>query len=92
MADGKILPMIVICPTYNNESNTDSSSYSLALQLTDNYHNELINDLIPSVEGTYSTHADSTTPEGIIMRCDSDSGKKLIKSMVLRTADRQGMC
>ena len=27
-----------------------------------------------------------------IMRCDSDSGKKLIKSMVLRTADRQGMC
>lgn len=29
---------------------------------------------------------------GLIMRCDSDSGKKLIKSMVLRTADRQGMC
>ena len=27
-----------------------------------------------------------------IMRCDSDSGKKLIKSMVLRTADKQGMC
>ena len=27
-----------------------------------------------------------------IMRCDSDSGKKLIKSMVLRTADRQGVC
>ena len=65
MADGKILPMIVVCPTYNNESNTDSSSYSLALQLTDNYHNELINDLIPAVEGTYSTYADSTTPEGI---------------------------
>ena len=53
MADGKILPMIVVCPTYNNESNTDSSSYSLALQLTDNYHNELINDLIPAAEGTY---------------------------------------
>lgn len=30
--------------------------------------------------------------EDRIMRCDSDSGKKLIKSMVLRTADRQGMC
>ena len=30
--------------------------------------------------------------EDTIMRCDSDSGKKLIKSMVLRTADRQGMC
>lgn len=34
----------------------------------------------------------STTLDGTIMRCDSDSGKKLIKSMVLRTADRQGMC
>lgn len=32
------------------------------------------------------------TQEERIMRCDSDSGKKLIKSMVLRTADRQGMC
>lgn len=32
------------------------------------------------------------TLEHQIMRCDSDSGKKLIKSMVLRTADRQGMC
>ena len=32
------------------------------------------------------------TLAGGIMRCDSDSGKKLIKSMVLRTADRQGMC
>lgn len=32
------------------------------------------------------------TLETTIMRCDSDSGKKLIKSMVLRTADRQGMC
>lgn len=30
--------------------------------------------------------------DALIMRCDSDSGKKLIKSMVLRTADRQGMC
>ena len=34
----------------------------------------------------------TSNPVVIIMRCDSDSGKKLIKSMVLRTADRQGMC
>lgn len=34
----------------------------------------------------------SVFPVCEIMRCDSDSGKKLIKSMVLRTADRQGMC
>ncbi|HJB82979.1 MAG TPA: hypothetical protein H9711_07495 [Candidatus Mediterraneibacter intestinavium] len=65
MADGKIRPMIVVCPTYNNESEDDSADYSLALQLTENYHNELVNDLIPAVEGTYSTYAEDTTPEGL---------------------------
>lgn len=65
MEDGKIQPMIVVCPTYNNESDTDSSSYSLALRLTENYHRELVNDLIPAVEGTYSTYAEDTSPEGI---------------------------
>ena len=65
MADGRIRPMIVVCPTYNNTSSEDSSDYSLALRLTENYHNELINDLIPAVEGTYSTYAENTTPEGI---------------------------
>lgn len=65
MEDGKIQPMIVVCPTYNNESETDSSSYSLALRLTENYHRELVNDLIPAVEGTYSTYAEDTSPEGI---------------------------
>ena len=46
---------------------------------------DLISDgLVPNI-------SESTVTE-IIMRCDSDSGKKLIKSMVLRTADRQGMC
>lgn len=39
-----------------------------------------------------STAGDREGLAGKIMRCDSDSGKKLIKSMVLRTADRQGMC
>lgn len=65
MADGKIQPMIVVCPTYNNTSPEDSGNYSLALELTENYHNELIYDLIPAVEGTYSTFAEDTTPEGI---------------------------
>lgn len=65
IADGKIQPIIVVCPTYNNESESDSSDYSLALRLTENYHNELINDLIPAVEGTYSTYAEDTTLDGI---------------------------
>lgn len=65
IADGKIQPMIVVCPTYNKESESDSSDYSLALRLTENYHNELIHDLIPAVEGTYSTYAEDTTLDGI---------------------------
>lgn len=61
--DGKMEPVIVVCPTYNNENPDDSADYSLALQLTDNYHNELVNDLIPAVEGTYSTYAGGTSAE-----------------------------
>lgn len=63
IANGKIQPMIVVCPTYNNTSPEDSGDYSLALRLTDNYHNELINDLIPAVEGKYSTYTENTTPK-----------------------------
>lgn len=65
MAGGDMEPVIVVCPTYNNTSSSDSDNYGLALELTDNYHNELINDLIPAVEGTYSTYADDTSPEGL---------------------------
>lgn len=34
IANGKIQPMIVVCPTYNNTSPEDSGDYSLALRLT----------------------------------------------------------
>lgn len=63
--DGKIRPLIIVLPTYNNTSRSDSGDYSLALQLTDQFHNELLNDLIPAVEGKYSTYAEDTTLEGI---------------------------
>ncbi len=59
--EGKMKPMIVVCPTYNNESPEDSGDYGLALRLTDNYHNELVNDLIPAVEGKYRTYAEGTS-------------------------------
>lgn len=63
--DGKINPLILVMPTYNNTSSEDSSDYSLALQLTDQFHNELINDLVPAVESKYSTFAENTTEEGL---------------------------
>ena len=61
MENGEMVPMIIVCPTYNNTSPSDSGSYSLALELTDNFHNELLNDLIPAVESKYHTYADYDT-------------------------------
>src|SRR5699024_2678780 len=60
-----IQPMILVCPTYNNTSPEDSVNYSLALELTDNYHQELVNDLIPAVEGRYSTYAEDISAEAL---------------------------
>ena len=58
--NGEIRPLIVVCPTYNNtnENGQDSDNFSLAMRLTRNYHNELINDLLPAVEDKYSTYGD----------------------------------
>ena len=63
--DGKIKPLVIVLPTYNNTSPSDSGDYSLALRLTNNFHNELVNDLIPAAESKYSTYAESTDLEGI---------------------------
>jgi predicted alpha/beta superfamily hydrolase len=65
IANGAFEPLIIVCPTYNNESSDDSGNFGLALELNRNYHNELINDLIPAVESTYSTHTESTSPEDL---------------------------
>ncbi len=65
IANGDFDPLIIVCPTYNNTSPEDSANFSLALQLNRNYHNELVNDLIPAVEGKYSTYAQDTTPEAL---------------------------
>lgn len=65
--NGEIKPIIIVCPTYNNESSEDSGDYSLAYYtLTVNYHNELINDLIPNVESRYSTYAKSVSHQDIV--------------------------
>lgn len=72
VATGKMRPLIIVCPTYNNtnENGRDSNNFSLAMQLTENYPNELINDLIPAVEGTYSTYAASTRKDDLIASRD----------------------
>ena len=68
--DGKIKPMILVMVTYNNTSGQDSGDYSLALKLTDQFHNELVNDIIPAVESRYSTYAEDVTHEAIVASRD----------------------
>ena len=63
--DGKIRPLVIVLLTYNNTSGSDSGDYSLSLRLTANFHNELVNDLIPAVEGKYSTWAQRTDAAGL---------------------------
>ena len=63
--DGLVEPLIIVPPTYNNTSPEDSGDYGLALRLTDNFHNELVNDLIPAAESTYSTYAEDVSVEAI---------------------------
>lgn len=72
IAAGEIRPLIVVCPTYNNTNadGLDSASFSLAMRLTENYHNELIHDLVPAVEGTYSTFAAGTGKDDLIASRD----------------------
>lgn len=70
IADKVMTPMIVVCPTYNNLSGNDSSDYGLALQLTNNYRHELINDLLPAVEGHYSTYAEDTSTNALMLSRD----------------------
>lgn len=68
--DKKMQLIIIVCPTYNNTSDQDSADYELAIQLTDNYHNELVNDLIPAVEDKYSPFAENTSPSGLLASRD----------------------
>lgn len=65
MAAGVMVPMIVVCPTYNNLSPEDSSDYSLAIQLTNNYYHELLNDLMPTIARNFSTFALSDNAEDL---------------------------
>lgn len=62
---GEINPLIVVCPTYNNTSPKDSGDYEKAIALTDNYHRELMHDLIPAVAEHFHTFAESGSPEDI---------------------------
>lgn len=56
--------ILVVTPTYYQIGNTDSS-VSTAADATENFHEELMNDLVPAVESTFSTYAESTDLSGL---------------------------
>ena len=65
MEEGMMAPVIVVALTYNNTGDHDSWDYELAIELTDRFHRELVNDLIPAVEGKYHTYTETTDTEGL---------------------------
>ncbi|MBP3201680.1 MAG: hypothetical protein J6M39_08550 [Lachnospiraceae bacterium] len=67
MIEEKLIePLIIVCPTYNNLHSNDSDSYELSgYYLAPNFYRELLNDLMPKVETTYSTYAESGSLEDL---------------------------
>ena len=61
IAEGKMRPIIVICPTfYDDDENIGANNMGDAIALTRDFHTELQNDLIPTVEKKYNTYLEGT--------------------------------
>ncbi len=67
IANGDIEPIIAVSPTYYNDKRTFQGMRGRqgAANIVENFQYELIRDLIPAVEGRFSTWAETTDPEGI---------------------------
>ena len=54
IANGDIEPLIVVTPTFYYEGTTEAlTSVTAAAKLTQNFHHEFVNDLIPAIEGQF---------------------------------------
>lgn len=66
IADGKMDPVLVVCPTfYDDDENIGANKMDDAIALTREFHKELQNDLIPTVEKAYNTYLAGTDAESI---------------------------
>jgi len=61
---GDMEPLILVTPTYYPDNTTDPS-VDTAEELTANFHQELLQDIIPAVESTYHTYAQTVDAEGL---------------------------
>lgn len=62
--DGAMDPMIVVNLTYY-DNNTDEETDNWDIYLTKGFSTEFINDVMPAVESTYSTYAQTTDEAGL---------------------------
>jgi len=61
IAEGKMRPIIVVTPTfYDDDENIGSNGMNDGIARTRNFHTELQNDLIPTVEKAYNTYLEGT--------------------------------
>jgi len=67
IADGKMKPMIIVTPTwYNTAPNTPERQKEDGLFRIKNFHNELVKDIIPTIEGQFNVYAQSTSEKDLI--------------------------
>lgn len=59
MANGDVEPCIIVGCTFNNPHTGDGTA------CCEHFSEELVNDLIPAIEGTYNTYCESTDLDGI---------------------------
>ena len=77
---GFLKPCIVVCPTYyfhtsedkwNTPPNTDCTAGDGRFEgVVPNYYKELVEDIIPAVEGQLNTYCEDTSEEGILASRD----------------------
>lgn len=60
---GDTRPFIAVSPTWDTEN--QSAEWGRSIDEIAAFHSEWLNDLVPAVEGMYSTYAESTDPAGI---------------------------
>ena len=71
IAEGKMRPIIVVCPTfYDDDENIGANNMGDAIALTRDFHTELQNDLIPTVEKKYNTYLEGTDSIAVIKSRD----------------------
>lgn len=67
IAAGKIKPMIIVTPTwYNTAPDSVERQTEDGLFRIKNFHNELVKDIIPTIEGNFNVYAQSTSEEDLI--------------------------